>query len=154
MKYSIIYILVMTSIILGGSSCAKKTSAPIDIFQSNYSFEETVAQLQNTLQAENIQVFSAINHAEEAQKAGMQLRPTTVLIVGNPKAGTALMQENQMSAIELPLKILIAEDEQGNVLVSYKKSATLAQEFDLKKTAENTVKIDKKMVEIISNAIK
>ena len=144
----------MTSIILGGSSCAKKTSAPIDIFQSNYSFEETVAQLQNTLQAENIQVFSAINHAEEAQKAGMQLRPTTVLIVGNPKAGTALMQENQMSAIELPLKILIAEDEQGNVLVSYKKSATLAQEFDLKKTAENTVKIDKKMVEIISNAIK
>ncbi len=153
MKHSIIYILTVASIILSGWSCNKQVSSNIDVFQSNYSFEETVAQLQNTLQAEDIQVFSAINHTKEAQKAGLQLRPTTVLIVGNPKAGTAWMQENQMSAVELPLKILITEDEQGKVSVSYKKSASLVKDFDLKNTAENTAKIDKKMADIISMAI-
>lgn len=153
MRDRIIYALFVAVIILIGLSCAKKTPKAVEIFHSDYSFDETVSRLQNALETENIRVFSIIDHSNEAQKADLELRPTIVLISGNPKAGTALMQENQQSAIELPLKILITENENGEVTVSYKKLTSLARDYRLERTAENTKIIDKKLTEVIANAI-
>jgi uncharacterized protein (DUF302 family) len=86
---------------------------------SNYSVDETLQRLQNILQVKNITIFALIDHSGEAAKAGMTMPPTKVLIFGNPRAGTPLMLASPTVAIDLPLKILIREDEAGRVLVSY-----------------------------------
>ena len=83
---------------------------PYGDFQSPLAFEETVAALQKTLNSKGITIFATIEHHKAAEAVGESMRPATVLIVGNPKVGTALMQENPRLAIELPLKILIYED--------------------------------------------
>lgn len=154
MKHVSLYIIIATFLLLiGAAACTSKTKNKMETYSSKYTFTETLTRLQHTLETEDIAVFAAIDHAEEAKKAGLELLPTTVLVVGNPKAGTALMQENQQSAIELPLKILVAANENGAVTVSYKKATTVADEFNLTKTAENTRKIDKKMHEVISLAL-
>jgi uncharacterized protein (DUF302 family) len=90
----------------------------IDI-PSDHSVDETVEQLKRILQERGITPFALIDHSGEAAKAGMQMRPTKLLIFGNPKAGTPVMLAAPTSAIDLPLKILVWEDVQGKVWVSY-----------------------------------
>jgi uncharacterized protein (DUF302 family) len=90
----------------------------IDI-PSDHSVDETVEQLKRILQERGITLFALIDHSGEAAKAGMQMRPTKLLIFGNPKAGTPVMLAAPTSAIDLPLKILVWEDVQGKVWVSY-----------------------------------
>ena len=75
---------------------------PYGDFQSPLAFEETVAALQKTLNSKGITIFATIEHHKAAEVVGESMQPATVLIVGNPKVGTALMQENPRFAIELP----------------------------------------------------
>jgi uncharacterized protein (DUF302 family) len=86
---------------------------------SPYSVDETLNRLQSVLAERGVQVFALIDHSGEAQKVGMKMRPTKVLIFGNPKGGTPLMIAAPTLAIDLPLKTLIAEDENGRTTVSY-----------------------------------
>jgi uncharacterized protein (DUF302 family) len=86
---------------------------------SNHSVEQTVDRLKNLLQAKGVTLFSLVDHSGEAEKVGMKMPPTKLLIFGNPKAGTPLMLAAPSSAIDLPLKILIREDDQGKVWLSY-----------------------------------
>lgn len=86
---------------------------------SHHSVEDTVAKLQSMLQAKGIKLFAVIDHSGEAKKAGLDLRPTKVLIFGDPQAGTPLMVASPSVAIDLPLKILVSEDAAGEVWVSY-----------------------------------
>jgi uncharacterized protein (DUF302 family) len=86
---------------------------------SPYSVDETLNRLQSVLAERGVQVFALIDHSGEAQKVGMKMRPTKVLIFGNPKGGTPLMIAAPTLAIDLPLKTLIAEDENGKTSVSY-----------------------------------
>jgi uncharacterized protein (DUF302 family)/uncharacterized membrane protein YidH (DUF202 family) len=83
------------------------------------SVEQTVGKLQEILQAKGVKLFALVDHSGEAEKAGMQMRPTKLLIFGNPKAGTPVMIASPSSAIDLPLKILVWEDEGGKVRMSY-----------------------------------
>jgi uncharacterized protein (DUF302 family) len=92
---------------------------------SNHSVDETVAKLKEILQSKGVTLFAIIDHSGEAAKAGMKMRPTKLLIFGSPKAGTPLMQAAPSVAIDLPLKILIWEDAQGKVWVSYNSPAYL-----------------------------
>ncbi|MGD1091954.1 MAG: DUF302 domain-containing protein [Bryobacteraceae bacterium] len=87
--------------------------------RSNHSVNETVERLQKTLQAKGVKLFDLVDHSGEAEKAGMSMPPTKLLIFGNPKAGTPLMVASPSIAIDLPLKILISEDGKGQVWVSY-----------------------------------
>lgn len=123
------------------------------IFASKYPFQETLAKLRETLTKENIAVFTEVDHAAAAKKVGLELRPTLVLIVGNPKAGTALMQENQAIAIELPLKILVLENEKGETMVIYQQIAPIGKSYNLTKTKKRTEDIDAKMISIIKEAV-
>jgi uncharacterized protein (DUF302 family) len=86
---------------------------------SNHSVEQTVDRLKNLLQAKGVTLFALVDHSGEAEKVGMKMPPTKLLIFGNPKAGTSLMLAAPSSAIDLPLKILIRKDDQGKVWVSY-----------------------------------
>ena len=86
---------------------------------SNHSVDETVDRLKAILQEKGINLFAVVDHSGEAEKAGMKMRPTKLLIFGNPKAGTPVMLAAPSSAIDLPLKILVWEDVQGKVWVTY-----------------------------------
>jgi uncharacterized protein (DUF302 family) len=98
---------------------------------SNHSVDETLDRLTSILQAKGVSVFALIDHSGEAQKAGMNMLPTKLLIFGNPKAGTPLMLAAPSSAIDLPLKILIWQDEAGRVWVSYNSTEYLQQRHSL-----------------------
>ena len=92
---------------------------------SHHSVEQTVQTLEAVLQAKGVKLFAVVDHSGEAEKAAMKMRPTKLLIFGNPKAGTPLMLAAPSIAIDLPLKILVAEDAEGKVLISYNSPAYL-----------------------------
>jgi uncharacterized protein (DUF302 family) len=87
--------------------------------ESPYSLPETIQRLEALLAARKIPVVARIDHAQAAVEAGLQMRPTVLLIFGNAKAGTPLMIESPTVAIDLPLKALIWEDGGGKIRVSY-----------------------------------
>ena len=89
------------------------------------SVDETVQKLQEVLQSKGVKLFALVDHSGEAKKAGMQMPPTKLLVFGNPKAGTPLMIASPSIAIDLPLKILVSEDPDGKVWVSYNAPAYL-----------------------------
>src|SRR5215467_4993632 len=88
---------------------------------SHHAVDATVEKLKGILEAKGIKLFALIDHSGEAEKAGMKMPSTKLLIFGNPKAGTPLMLAAPSSAIDLPLKILVWEDGQGKVWVSYNR---------------------------------
>jgi uncharacterized protein (DUF302 family) len=98
---------------------------------SKHSVDESLAKLQAMLAAKEIAVFALIDHSGAAEKVGMQMRPTKLVIFGNPKGGTPLMLAAPSIAIDLPMKILIWEDDQGKVWVSYNSPEYLAQRHGL-----------------------
>jgi uncharacterized protein (DUF302 family) len=88
---------------------------------------ETVERLKSLLTQKGIQVFADIDHAAGAMKVGLSLRPTRVLIFGNPQAGTPLMQSQQTLGLDLPLRVLVWEDGAGKVWLTYRRVADLAR---------------------------
>jgi uncharacterized protein (DUF302 family) len=98
---------------------------------SNHSVDETVDKLKTILQSKGVKLFALIDHSGEAEKVGLKMPPTKLLIFGNPKGGTPLMLAAPSVAIDLPLKILIAEDPQGKVWISYNSSEYLKARHDL-----------------------
>jgi uncharacterized protein (DUF302 family) len=93
-------------------------SGIVDI-PSRYSVPETLARLQSILKEKGVTVFAIIDHSGEAAKAGLEMRPTQLLIFGSPKAGTPLMVAAPSAAIDLPLKALAWQDAEGKVWLSF-----------------------------------
>lgn len=98
---------------------------------SKRSVDETLERLRRTLQEKEIAVFALVDHSGEAEKVGLQMRPTKLVIFGSPKAGTPLMLATPSIAIDLPVKILIWEDAQGEVWVSYNDPVYLQERHGL-----------------------
>jgi uncharacterized protein (DUF302 family) len=94
---------------------------------SPYSVVETLSRLESVLAARGVQVFAVIDHSGEAEKVGMKMRPTKLVIFGNPKSGTPLMVAAPTLAIDLPLKALVWEDDGGKVWVTYNSPEYLQQ---------------------------
>jgi uncharacterized protein (DUF302 family) len=109
---------------------ASRGDGLIDI-PSNHSVDETVEKLKGVLQAKGVTLFALVDHSGEAAKVGMKMRPTKLLIFGNPKGGTPVMLAAPSIAIDLPLKILIWEDAEGKVLVTYNSPAYLQNRHHL-----------------------
>ena len=86
---------------------------------SRYSVDETVRRLEAAFAEKGMRVFAVIDHSGEAEKVGLKMRPTKVVIFGSPKGGTPLMVAAPSLAIDLPLKALVAEDAEGKVSVTY-----------------------------------
>jgi uncharacterized protein (DUF302 family) len=98
---------------------------------SSHSVDETVGNLRQILEANGITLFTLIDHSGEAGKAGMKMRPTKLLIFGSPKGGTALMLAAPSIALDLPLKILVAEDADGQVWLSFNSPEYLKRRHNL-----------------------
>jgi uncharacterized protein (DUF302 family) len=98
---------------------------------SNHTVDEIVDKLKDVLQAKGITLFALIDHSGEAEKAGMTMRTTKLLIFGNPKAGTPLMIAAPSMAIDLPLKILVWEDREGKAWISYNSPEYLIRRHNL-----------------------
>jgi uncharacterized protein (DUF302 family) len=118
---------------------------------SRHSFAETVNRLTTGFTEKGMKVFAVIDHSGEAEKSGLNMRPTKVLIFGSPKGGTPLMIASPSLAIDLPLKALVAEDESGKVTVTYNDPAYLQQRHgvpaDLIKNLEGAGALIAKAVE-------
>jgi uncharacterized protein (DUF302 family)/uncharacterized membrane protein YidH (DUF202 family) len=108
----------------GGSMTPTKTDGLVDR-PSRHSVDETVEKLERSLQSKGVTLFAVIDHGGEAAKAGMKMPPTKLLIFGSPKAGTPVMLAAPSSAIDLPLKILVWQDAQEKVWITYNSTAYL-----------------------------
>ena len=86
---------------------------------SRFSVSETIKELRNAIESHNMTVFALVDHSGEAEKVGMHMAPTQLLIFGNPRGGTPLMQAAPTLAIDLPLKALVWQDDSGRVWVTY-----------------------------------
>jgi uncharacterized protein (DUF302 family) len=98
---------------------------------SKYSVAETIDRLEKVVKSKGVTVFARIDHAGEAEKAGLKMRPTQLLILGNPKAGTPVMNAAQSAAIDLPLKALAWEDDKGKVWLGYNSAEYLKQRHNI-----------------------
>lgn len=95
-----------------------------------HSVDETVAKIEEMLRANNVKLFAVVDHSGEAEKAGLTMPPTKVLIFGNPKAGTPLMVATPSVALDLPLKILVAETESGKTILFWNDPAWIQGRHD------------------------
>jgi uncharacterized protein (DUF302 family) len=98
---------------------------------SNHSVDQALGKLKGILEANGVTVFAIIDHSGEAEKAGFQMRATKLVIFGSPKAGTPLMLAAPSIALDLPLKILIWEDNSGKAWVSYNSPGYLKERHEL-----------------------
>jgi uncharacterized protein (DUF302 family) len=108
----------------------EKKNGIVDV-PSNHSVNETVERIKSILQSKGITLFALIDHSGEAEKVGMKMPPTKLLIFGSPKAGTPLMLAAPSIAIDLPLKILVWEDGEGKVWLSYNSPEYLQERHGL-----------------------
>lgn len=115
----------------------------IERIKSAYSVTETIDRLENVLKTKGMTIFKRISHSDNAEKVGLDLRPTELLVFGNPKLGTLLMQCQQLSAIDLPMKGLAYEDEQGQVWLAYNKANYLKNRHHIKNCEGALEKINK-----------
>ena len=134
-------VLSLIAILFLVSSAAADTG--IVSVKSSHSVRTTADRLENTLSKKGMTVFIRINHAEGASKIGKKLRPTELIIFGNPKVGAPLMQCSQTVAIDLPQKALIWEDETGQVWLTYNNPKYLATRHDISECSEVLRKIEK-----------
>ncbi|MDO5087479.1 MAG: DUF302 domain-containing protein [Comamonadaceae bacterium] len=109
------------------ASAAPESAAGLVSVPSQHSVKASLDRLTQMAQARGLMVFARVDHSGEAQKVNLPLRPTQVLILGAPKAGTPLMQSRQTTAIDLPLKVLAWEDAQGRTWLSYNDAEWLQQ---------------------------
>ena len=98
---------------------------------SNHTVDQTVENLKDILQSKGIKLFALVDHSGEAEKVGMKMRPAKLLIFGSPKAGTPLMLAAPSVVIDLPLKILVWQDDQGKVWVSFNSPEYLKERHGL-----------------------
>lgn len=98
---------------------------------SSYSFAETLKRVESTLQEKGLTIFCRVDHSGEAEKAGLRMHPTQLILFGSPKGGTPVMVASPTIAIDLPLKALIWEDAGGKVWVSWNSPEYLQQRHNV-----------------------
>ena len=106
---------------------------------SKFSVRETIDRLTAAVISAGLLVFGRIDHASNAAQVGMELRPTELLIFGHPKGGTPLMQDKQTAGIDLPVKALAWEDEEGTVWLTYNEAGWLATRHELGASSKGAI---------------
>jgi uncharacterized protein (DUF302 family) len=131
MKYWRPALMFAVLILLASEAFAVQKEEGIVKIPSHHSVDETVEKLTTILKAKGVTLFALVDHSGEAEKVGLKMPPTKLLIFGNPKGGTPLMLAAPSVAIDLPLKILVAEDSQGKVWISYNSPEYLKERHGL-----------------------
>ncbi len=120
--------------------------------ESNQSVDQTADHLQKLINEKGLTFFTKVDHRKNAEGVDMQLRPTVLLIFGNPKLGTPLMQCQQTYAIDLPQKALIFEDKDGRVWIAYNSQEYLARRHNLKNCDKDLKKVENALSNLIKEA--
>jgi uncharacterized protein (DUF302 family) len=118
--------------------------------QSQHSVAETMERFQSVLKSKGITLFALIDHSGEAEKVGLKLSPTKLLIFGSPKGGTPLMQATPSIAIDLPLKVLVWEEADGKVCISYNDPAYLQNRHHVADELLKNIAVVKTLVDEVS----
>jgi len=121
---------------------------------SNFGPEETMSRLEKEIIAQGIHVFARIDHTAGAGNVGLTLRPTELIIFGNPRGGTPLMQANQTIGIDLPLKALVWQDDAGKTFLSYNEPAWLARRHGVTGVERPITMMGQSLSSIAAKAIK
>src|SRR5580704_10837468 len=120
---------------------------------SSFAAKETMDRLETAVKAKGLTVFARVDHAAGAAAAGLPLRPTELLIFGNARGGTPLMQADQAVGIDLPLKALVYEDAAGKVWLSYDEPSWIAQRHHLgESVATNVQPLTKALAALVAGA--
>lgn len=132
-KHLIIALVAVSllAVLMTPSYASETTDSGIVKVASNYSVTETADRFEAILQNKGLTQFARINHTAGAQSVDLELRPTEVIVFGNPRVGTPLMQCNQLAAIDLPQKALIWEDNNGQVWIGYNDPIYLLERHTL-----------------------
>ncbi len=120
---------------------------------SEKSFDQTLESLQQEIEHRGLKIFAVIDHAQGAANMGKEIRPTVLIIFGNPKAGTPLIEENQLIAIALPLKALVWQRDDGTTMVTMSNIHALAEAFNITENAKIIERIDETLQAIKNEAI-
>ena len=121
-------------------------------FPSNFSVKETIDRLSAIVQSNGLTVFIRIDHSSNAAQNGLQLRPTELILFGNPKAGTVLMQDKQTSGLDVPMRALAWEDENGKVWLTYNEADCIASRHGLTEMSSAVVKAIEEGMTMVCNA--
>ena len=135
--------MLLIAFVLLSGGCENKKGAFIKTVKSQYTTKEGVRKFEKVLEEKGLSVFYVIDHAQNAKNSEMELLPTTLVVFGNPKMGTILMQCNQSMGMDLPLKMLFHSDYEGNHWISY----TNPEYYTLKHNIK-----DKNCLEVIKKA--
>jgi uncharacterized protein (DUF302 family) len=133
-------------------STVKENDNNVVTLASGHTHGETVERFKALLAKKGIRLFAQIDHAAEAKQVGLTLRPTQVLIFGNPKAGTPLMQSKQSIGVDLPLRVLVWEDERGKVWLTYTPLAILARRHQIADRDEAVKALDNVLASLARDA--
>lgn len=120
---------------------------------SSHSVEETIDRLESAVNEAGATVFARVDHAKGGEDVGMELRPTTLLIFGNPKLGTPAMMDNQTAGLDLPLRVLAYADADDVVHLVYHAPAQLAEDHDLPADAEYLTMMTGALDKLTSKAV-
>ena len=120
---------------------------------SPYGVSQTTERLVEILKRKGVTLFAQINHSDEAHKMHMELQEEKVLIFGDPKVGTFLMQENPAIGIELPLKVLIWQSDEGKTLVAFQDPVLLGNRYGIIKNREILQKMKNGLDQLVNETI-
>lgn len=121
-------LLILVGLLITGMIVAQNR---MRTYESQFSVEETIVHIEHTLKKMEIPVFAKFDHEKNAKEAGLVLRPNQVIVFGSPKVGTKLMEITPCISIELPLKISVWEDNEGNVWTTVPQLKVIAAEYGL-----------------------
>lgn len=129
----------------------RDTTSGLVSVRSNRSGADTVAAIQQLIQTKSIRLFAVIDHAAEARAVGLAMPPTVVLIIGDPRVGTPMMLAAPTIAIDLPLKLLVSEDADGVVWISYFAPESLEARHGLPAERAGPLKALEQLVSAVAN---
>ena len=129
-RKTFLFSLLVSFAFLAFISAATAAEGVISI-ESPHGVDETADRLEKTLKEKGMTIFTRIDHENNAEKAGLKLRPTRLVVFGNPKVGTPFMQCNQEAAIDLPQKALVWQDGAGQVWLSYNDPKFIADRYEM-----------------------
>ena len=151
MRFFIHSIIFLFMIILTTDLFAQEGMITIE---SDYSVEETASRLENILQENGITIFEIVDHWQGATNVGLKLRPTKLIIFGNPKLGTPIMQCSRTAAIDLPQKMLIWEKTDGETYIGYNSQEYLKRRHSITGCDETLKKIGNALQKFVNRAAK
>jgi uncharacterized protein (DUF302 family) len=137
--------MLLVALVLCFAGIAAANASDDDVITKNspHDVATTLDRLEKIVKEKGITVMARVDHAKNAQGVGMELRPTQLLIFGNPKLGTALMQADQRIGLDLPMKVLVWEDADGNVWLAYVDPEELAERYGIDEDHEVVKKLQK-----------